>query len=197
MTGAADIPSVHVLVPGFIERDGSAILDASSTVTLVESKGQRLIVDTGSPRDWPKIARALRLLKVDPDSVRYVVNTHLHIDHIGCNDKFGGARLFAHTLEDPPVGTLRVSERTTLFPGVEIVPTPGHTAGSLSVFVTGEKRVVIAGDALPTRENYLNHVPPAVNVNRLLALKTMDMILAWAEIVVPGHGPQFEVLAKK
>jgi glyoxylase-like metal-dependent hydrolase (beta-lactamase superfamily II) len=178
-------------------RDGPRIVDASSTVTLVQSTGQILVVDTGAPSDMQKITSALRALGFKSTSVGYVVNTHLHIDHIGCNHLFENARLVAHRLEDPPVGTLRLSERTTLLPNVEIVSTPGHSAGSLSVFVTAERKYAIVGDAIPTKANYDQHVPPFLNMNKALALKSMDMILEWADVVVPGHDSPFEVLGKK
>ncbi len=197
MTEASLVPSVRVIQSGFVVREGSTVLDASSSVTLVSSGGQRLMVDTGAAGDLEKISSALRALGVDPDSVGFVVNTHLHVDHIGCNDLFANAKLIAHSLEDPPLGTTKVDERMALLPGVEIVPTPGHSEGSLSVFVNAERKYAIVGDAIPTRANYDQHLPPFININRELALKSMDMILGWADIVIPGHDSQFEVLAKE
>jgi glyoxylase-like metal-dependent hydrolase (beta-lactamase superfamily II) len=74
--------------------------------------------------------------------------------------------------------------------------TPGHTSGSISVFVEGDRRYVMCGDAIPTRANYESMLPPAVHMDRKLALMSMDRILSWAEIVVPGHDPPFEVSEK-
>jgi len=92
---------------------------------------------------------------------------------------------------------VRVSDRMEILPGVELVPTPGHTRGCLSVFVSAEKRYAICGDAIPTKANYDNLVPPAINIDAKLALRSLKAIASWAEIIIPGHGPPFEVLAKK
>lgn len=190
-------PRVRVVREGFILKRGGKIIDASSTVTLVEAGDARIIVDTGSPRDLYAIQEGLSELKVDVEAVGYVVNTHMHVDHCGCNDLFMHAKKVAHELEAPPVGFLTVRSDAALVPGVMVAITPGHTDGSISVFVDGEDRVAVCGDAIPTRANFASHVPPAVCVNRSLAMMSMDRIIQWADVIVPGHGPSFGVGAKK
>jgi glyoxylase-like metal-dependent hydrolase (beta-lactamase superfamily II) len=190
-------PTVRVIREGYLVRTGGTVTDASSTVTMVESAGTRIIVDSGSPRECDLLKDALESARIAPGSVSHLVNTHLHVDHCGCNGLFEKARVYAHVHESPPVGVVRISERTSLLPGVELVPTPGHTEGSLSVFVTTKKRYAICGDAIPTKGNYDGLVPPAVNIDPKLALQSLKAITNWAEVVVPGHGPPFEVLAKK
>ncbi len=182
---------------GHIVRDGLAIIDASSSVTLVESEGQRLLIDTGSPRECRALLSALERMNVSLDSIKHLVNTHMHIDHVGCNHMFRCARTYAHALESPPVGTVKVTDSLTILPGVEILPTPGHTYGSVTVFVEGEKRYAVCGDAIPTKENYLKHIPPFINVDPKLALKSMDAIVGFADVIVPGHDAQFDVVRKE
>ena len=189
--------SVRSILNGRLIRSGNAILEASSTVSLVESADKRVIVDTGSPTDLELLREALRAASVGPDEVDIVVNTHLHMDHIGGNNLFRNARFYAHRLESPPLGTIRVSDEFELLPGVEVVPTPGHTAGSISVLVHADRRYAICGDAIPTKANVENHVPPSININPRLALKTLDALEASADVIVPGHEAPFEVEAKK
>jgi N-acyl homoserine lactone hydrolase len=196
MTNTANVPKVTVIREGTLVREGSVVLDASSTVTLVEVSGQRLVVDTGSPRNLDSLSASFRKMGIPPDSVKFVVNTHLHSDHVGGNGMFANARIVAHALESPPIGSMRVTERVQLLPQVEVVPTPGHSAGSISVFVSADKNVAICGDAVPTRENYEKHVPPSININPTLAINSLDMIIAWAEVVIPGHGASFQVRTK-
>lgn len=180
-------PFVRPIWSGHIVRVGDTIVDASSSVTLVEAGGQRVMVDTGSPKDADRLAKALARVKVPPESVRFVINTHMHIDHCGCNELFTRARIVAHRSESPPAGSMRVCARQELLPGIELVPTPGHSEGSISVFVSGEENYAICGDAIPTRANYDNRAPPLVNINRDLALRSMDMIVSWADVIIPGH----------
>ena len=190
-------PRVRLVRRGFIERRGEVIVDASATVTLVEASGRRIIIDTGSPVECDKLLLDLRVMGVDPRKVDIVVNTHLHIDHCGCNEAFENAVVYAHQLESPPIGNVRISGSITMFPGVEVVHTPGHTAGSVTVFVMAEKRYAICGDAIPTKANYDSHVPPFIAWDKGLAMKSMDAILASADVIVPGHDAPFEVRRKK
>jgi glyoxylase-like metal-dependent hydrolase (beta-lactamase superfamily II) len=197
MTETPNAPKVRVIREGSLVREGSVVLDASSTVTLVEVSGQRLIVDTGSSRDFDSLSASFKKMEIPPDSIEFVVNTHLHSDHIGGNGMFPNARVVAHAFESPPIGSMRVTERVQLLPHIEIVPTPGHSAGSISVFVSADKNIAICGDAIPTRENYEKHVPPSININPALAIKSLDMIIGWAKVIIPGHDTSFEVRTKK
>lgn len=191
------VPSVQVLRQGWVVRDGAKVVGASSSVVLVRSGSADIVVDTGSRDDAEAVTGALAAVDIHPEDVSHVVNTHLHMDHCGCNDLFTNALFHAHGLEEPPVGTVRVSGEVTIAPGVRLVPTPGHTAGSVSVFVESDRRYAICGDAIPPRANYEARAPPAVHIDRSLAMKSMDVILAWAEVVIPGHDRQFNVLGKK
>lgn len=188
--------SVRVVREGRLVREGNRILDASSSVTVVEAEGKLIVVDTGAREDVPELSKALSSAGLRPDDVSIVVNTHLHSDHTGGNDLFENARFYAHKLEAPPIGTMAISGVTRLLPGVEIVPTPGHTAGSVSLFVHAEHRYAICGDAIPTRANLEQHVPPFVNMDRALALRSMEQIEEFADIVVPGHDAPIKLTAK-
>jgi N-acyl homoserine lactone hydrolase len=191
------LPRVRLVRNGFLVRDGDRIVEASSTITLVEAAGKRIIVDTGSPVKCDRLLFDLKSMMLRPADVDIVINTHLHIDHCGCNDLFENARVYAHELEEPPVGNVRLSGAVTLMPGVEIVPTPGHTRGSVSVFVSADKMYAMCGDSIPTKANFEAHVPPFIAFDKDLAMKSMEMVLGWAEVVVPGHDEPFSVVGKK
>ena len=55
------------------------------------------------------------------------------------------------------------------------------------MFVEAEKRYAIVGDAIPTRSNYLKWVIPSAHYDPKLALRSMERIGAFAEVIVPGH----------
>lgn len=176
---------VIVLCNGFIRREGKVVLEAHSSSTLVRCKEHIIVVDTSSAEYRPKIVERLVEIGVDADAVDIVINTHNHIDHRDNNDLFPKARLIS--------GPLRKGEDPmSLFPGIQLVATTGHTPESISVFVEAEKRYAIVGDAIPTHGNYLKWVIPSVNYDPELALRSMERIAAFAEVIVPGHDAPFK-----
>ena len=186
-------PTVRVVRDGYVIRKNGTVKRASSTVALVEAGDHKIVVDTGDVGEREDLVRAFEGIGTTLQSIDIVVNTHLHRDHFGGNELFENARFYAHEREDPPVSVVKVYSETILAQGVSIVPTPGHTKGSVSVFVEGRRRYAICGDALPTRANYDNHTPPSVNIDPRLALRSMDAIVSWTDVVVPGHDSLFEI----
>lgn len=190
-------PDVRVVCEGYIVREGNRVVDASSTVTLVTSGAKSIVVDTGSSFRLDVLRCSLADATVDPTDVDFVVNTHLHADHCGGNDIFTSALKLSHRLERPPIGSVHVDEGHKLADGVWVAFTPGHSDGSVSVFVESSRRYAICGDAIPTKVNYETHAPPAVHIDRRLAIQSMARIIDWADIIIPGHGAPFEALGKK
>jgi len=191
------LPAVRVLCEGWLVREGGTVVDASSTVTMIGTDIGAVLVDTGSSARVTDLSSALSQNGVAPEDVKFVINTHLHMDHCGANDLFPDAVFIAHELEDPPVGTRRISGETEIVRGVRLVHTPGHTRGSMSVLVESDRRYAICGDAIPTRANYESRAPPAVHFDRALALKSMEILLGWAQTIVPGHDRLFNIIGKK
>lgn len=195
------IPKAFLLKPGSILRDESGeILDARSSVTLIVTGKRKIIVDTGLEGEAELIKRALAGLQLSPEEIDCVVNTHSHPDHCGNNHIFSRAEILA-----PEVGQ-------QIGPGVWALATPGHSLDSISVVVEGMQQdtiganvanmaikartpptIVIAGDALPTFGNFQKNVPPAIHVDRNLAISSMEKLIQLADIVVPGHDYPFSV----
>jgi N-acyl homoserine lactone hydrolase len=194
---STEAPEVTVLCEGYLVRDGDRVVDASSTVTLVETDDSVMVVDTGSPFRLEMMRDALAEAHVEASDVDIVVNTHLHSDHCGGNDFFTDAVKLAHRLERPPIGSMKVEDGHKLAEGVSIRCTPGHTAGSISVLVESDMRYAICGDAIPTRANYETRAPPAIHIDRTLAVESMDGLIEWADVIVPGHDSPFESLRKR
>ena len=100
-----------------------------------------------------------------------VVNTHLHFDHAGNNALFAGVPIYVqrahheHALGHPAfpdelwnLPQLRyelLDGESELFPGVEIVLTPGHAPAHQSLLLTlgSGRRVLLCGDAILSRAN--------------------------------------------
>ena len=107
---------------------------------------------------------ALTSAGVSPAEVDVVVNCHLHFDHCGGNALFAGRPIVVQVTEltaargrDYTVPELvdfagvhyqEVSGEFELWPGVWIIPTPGHTDGHQSLVVRRrDGSVVLAGQA--------------------------------------------------
>ncbi len=184
---------VKVLCEGRIVREGKAILEAHSSVTMVTWPEHIMIVDTSDADYRPRVIDALSANEVDPDQVDIVVNTHLHPDHCANNDLFAYAIQMVHELEGPDRRFVSVTKDHELYPGIALVHTPGHTPGTMSVFVEAERRYAIVGDAIPTLENVRRWVPPGIADDGEAALRSMRKIVSFADVVVPGHDSPFAV----
>ncbi len=208
------MPRVSVLKSGSLIRDKfGSLLDARSSVTLITSGPRKIVVDTGLKGEDELIIKALARQGLEPEDIDTVVNTHTHPDHCGNN------HLFSKAVRLCP------GEGEAIASGVFAIATPGHTLDSISVVVEATESVanmeaitnkeaianteatankaetanviVIAGDALPTLNNFLKGVPPALHVDRSLAISSMFRIIDIANIVVPGHDKPFSVAEGK
>jgi hydroxyacylglutathione hydrolase len=125
---------------------------------------KKIFIDTGSRMLRPKIemflSKVVDFLKVD-----YVVLTHLHLDHVGNIDLFPNAVLLASQAEidafnSNPDGAVldsslaaKIKQRgmtaieTVSLPGLEVIHTPGHTAGSICLWYAAEG-VLFSGDTI-------------------------------------------------
>jgi glyoxylase-like metal-dependent hydrolase (beta-lactamase superfamily II) len=161
-----------------------------------------LIVDDEFLPLAEKIDAALGKLSDRP--LQYVINTHIHGDHIGGNAYFGKqakiiasanlrARLAAQTnavASALPVITY-THDTSLYFNGEEIKIIafgPGHTDGDSAVYFSGAK-VLHLGDQFVTGRFPYVDVVNGGNVKGYL--KNLDSVLEWVPAdakIIPGHG---------
>lgn len=116
--------------------------------------GEAAIVDTGTDGSGAAIEEALSSLGLVPGDVRHIVLTHNHGDHVGGLGELQASMVNATVSAGPgDVDTIQTSlalqevgDGDEVF-GLGVVGTPGHTAGSISVFDT-DTGLLVAGDAL-------------------------------------------------
>ncbi len=189
--------SIDILVLGHLERneDGSLVLDETwSTSTLIRTDdGHNIVVDTSRSYMKPAIKTSLKQIgKVFPEDVDIIVLTHAHEDHIGNNDMFKNAKIYLHRDEVCDIeGAVRIDKETAIAKGVRIVPTPGHSAGSVSVFVDADRHYAIVGDVVPLRDNFTKRIAPKLNVDEAAAMDSIERIADYADVIVPGHDQPF------
>ena len=161
---------------------------------------------------------------LDPADVRWVVLTHLHQDHDGGLKHFPNAeiviarpewaagqgwggrmngyhngrwRSITPTLvefENRVYYNFARSETLTRAGDIRLVPTPGHSAGHLSVVVEqGDHALMVAGDAAYTQELLLNDAIDGIGPDPAAQLETHRQIKAFATqvptIFLPSHDP--------
>jgi len=175
-----------------------------STSALVEVADVRIVVDPSWPPE--QMAEILdRRRGIRPDQIDFVFLTHRHGDHLGGLDAFPTARriiaarelkLWQGEGDDPPspIAESFLPAEEHLPKEIELLPTPGHTPGHASLkFEADGLRVVIAGDAVMTREFFEADEPfhNAVDMNQ--AVESIRLIRRAADLVVPGHGNCFLV----
>ena len=116
--------------------------------------GEAVVVDTGVPGSAGEIEAALGALDLGWGAVGHVILTHAHGDHVGSLPEVLGqapdAAAYAGAADIPAIRSPRapvaVGDGDLVF-GLEIVETPGHTPGHVSVLEPGGG-LLIAGDAL-------------------------------------------------
>ncbi|WP_456487927.1 MBL fold metallo-hydrolase [Candidatus Alkanophaga liquidiphilum] len=179
-----------MLKVGELERAGDIIIKASSSVVFIEDV--LTLVDSGFSGDCQAIVSALEMLGLSPTDVKAVINTHLHRDHIGCNELFC-CKKYAHELQIRAAGApkdyLPYEEFFERFDArsIEIIETHGHCYGHISIIIHAEKEVVVAGDAIPRKGNLLQNTPPRLHVDRRAAIRSIELIKGIADVVIPGH----------
>ena len=191
--------SIDVLVLGYLERfeDGSVNLKETwSTSSLIRTDdGHVIVVDTSSDFMRSPIKSAFKQIgKIFPDDVDMVVLTHCHTDHIGNVSLFKNATVYVHEGEECTIPNAKiVKEDTEIAKGVRLVHTPGHSDGSMSVFVEADRRYAIVGDAAPLKDNFTKRIIPALHTDAEAARASLEKIAEWADVIVPDHDKPFKV----
>ena len=172
-----------------------------------------VVIDTfQDPEPATDLLAAIR--KITNLPIRFVVNTHYHLDHVNGNDVFAaaGAVIIAHKnarewirtenikMIDPPVTAekkarvqsialpnLVYDTSVDLYLGsrrVNVRYYPGHTGGD-SVVSVPDTHVVFCGDLL-----WKDHIPNLIDASTPAWIKTLDaMQVDYGESTwVPGHG---------
>ena len=176
---------------------------------VVSHDGGAVLVDTGigGPQQWlddwrvvnRSVAEALAELDMSPADIGLVINTHLHFDHCGQNAVFRHAPVYVQRAElsraqrESPelcdwLGFMDarfelLEGDAEVLPGLEVIATPGHTAGHQCVLARGGNGAfdLLIGDAAYTPRQYAE---PASE--RLPAGQASD-VPAWRDSVRRIH----------
>jgi glyoxylase-like metal-dependent hydrolase (beta-lactamase superfamily II) len=174
-----------------------------------ETSGEAIIVDPGD--DIPRILAALEKHKL---TVKQIVVTHAHIDHIAGAARLKqltGAPVLYNQNDLPLVKMMDVQANwlgmatpevhapdDTLVDGSvvaiagltgSILHTPGHTQGSLCLYLPTQE-LLLAGDTLFAGSVGRTDLPGGDGPMLIRSIREKLLPLPDATVVVPGHGPK-------
>ena len=180
------------------EGDDRAVRPALCTCTLIQSDGVRLLVDP-SIADPERMAEELdRRTGRTPADIHAVFVTHEHGDHWAGLASFDSAEWFAApAVAEALDATARLAKGVRPAQGglrdlVEMIATPGHTTGHHSLrFECEGKSVVVAGDAVMTRDFWRDRMGFHNSADFAEVARTMDALARDTDVVVPGHDNWF------
>jgi N-acyl homoserine lactone hydrolase len=148
---------------------------------VIDAPAGTILVDTGMidstpelDRDWGPVVRPWPLAETPVA----VINTHLHFDHCGGNRRFAGTPTFVQRAEleaavepnylvdwvhFPGESYVEVDGDATLFEGVSVLFTPGHSPGHQSVVVDGDEGlIVLGGDVTYSMRELIDGATPSI-----------------------------------
>lgn len=132
----------------------SQVLLGNVSAFVLVRGNQAAVVDTGNPGAAGDIGNALNTFGVNYSNVAHVILTHQHRDHVGSLNEvlaeapsavaYAGEADIAFINSDNALQA--VGDGDSVF-GLDVINTPGHTPGSISV-LDREIGLLLAGDAL-------------------------------------------------
>jgi glyoxylase-like metal-dependent hydrolase (beta-lactamase superfamily II) len=160
----------------------------------------------------------LQKLGVKPRDISHVVLTHMHFDHVGGIQYFQNIPVLVRRSElekafVPPRNSERLYLRSDfdikgvayetidgdmdyeILPGVTLISTPGHSAGSQSILIESkEGSILYAGDAIYLYENWEKGLMPGICYSQALQLQTFSRLKGLGPFhLIPGHDPKVDV----
>ena len=166
---------LHEIVNDIYMVGGPDITDSRDGCVYLLNVGELVLIDSGAGWSVNKIISNIQKLGFDPQRLKKILLTHCHIDHIGgapqIRERFK-CKIYIHKLDAPPLEKgdpvlTAANWYQTSFPPTSVdvklnlqeeiltigdkkmvcLHTPGHTPGSISVYVdTNGKRILFGQD---------------------------------------------------
>lgn len=181
-------------------------VDPDCNIYLIDGE---LLVDAGTGLYFGDIKKEIEGL-CDIRTIKTLVNTHCHYDHTGANKKFKDwlkLSIAVHSADkksvETGIGTLSelfgqtarvMTVDKTLRTGMvintanfsfEVIPTPGHTPGSICLY-DAEKKILISGDTLFETSIGRTDMYGGSQEQLINSLKRLSELPV--QYLLPGHG---------
>jgi len=216
---------IKVPVPMFlvVTDYGNILIDTGMNPEVIENPKQAWgeeVVRVMPPemREENRVENQLQLIGLAIKDIKYVVNSHLHLDHAGGNRFFPQAEhivqkaefrfarypdnwysnVYIHKDLDLSLNWRLIEGDTELVPGVRLILTNGHSPGHQSTVLYDIPHigtVILSHDAIYMRENIEQELPPGICWNGDLAVRSMHRITNLAHVenaeIIVGHDPEY------
>jgi glyoxylase-like metal-dependent hydrolase (beta-lactamase superfamily II) len=184
------------------------LLGCNCSVIGDEGTHEALVIDPGD-----EIEHILSVLREHQLTLKQIIVTHAHIDHVGGAMKLKqatGAPILlnqndytllkmldaqAAWIGVPPPGTVEIDQSLGDQDKIQLgslnavaMHTPGHTEGSTCIYFPSEKKL-IAGDTLFAGSIGRTDLPGGSFSKIIASLHDRVLALPDETVVVPGHGP--------
>lgn len=200
---------IHVILP-------VGLLQCNCSIFGDEQTREAIVIDPGD-----EIEKITEVLDVHRLKVKAIVITHAHIDHVAGAHKLRASTGAPVYMNERDTELLDALETQAKWLGVKtpqrveidaaagdgsvlrlgpaefhVLQTPGHTQGSLSLWIPEENKL-IAGDTL-FRDSIGRTDLPGGNTRQILSsIKTRLFELPDQTVVFPGHGPNTTIGREK
>jgi hydroxyacylglutathione hydrolase len=184
------------------------VLQCNCSIIGDEQSHEAMVIDPGD-----QIEEILAILRQQNLSLKYIVVTHAHIDHVGGAMKLKAATGAPILLNQNDLALLKMLDVQATWIGMRppgqvhvdesiadgqslkigninstVIETPGHTEGSICLLFPEEKKL-IAGDTLFAGSIGRTDLPGGSFDKIIRSLRTRLLALPDDIEVVPGHGP--------
>lgn len=189
-------------------------LEVNCYILATGRKSPAIIIDPGDEEN--KIRRVLTKYELEPE---FIINTHGHYDHIGCDDRFN-VPVYVHHLDEAllrdsqknlsaafsisysvrsPIKT--VEEKDNILLGeikLEVIHIPGHTPGGMCLLIKSTQgHILFSGDTLFCRGIGRSDLAGGNEAILIKGIKEKLLVLPDETIVYPGHGPSTTIGEEK
>ncbi len=214
-------PYIIPVYAWYLEGEGPRILVDTGEMSPIISEDREEELGAGIHT----FEQGLKQVGLVPEDIDAVIHTHLHNDHCENDFKCVNAEIFVRPEElerihDPhPLdyryledyildveenGQIRTIEKDLeLFPGINVMHTPAHTEGGLSIFVRTARGIAVITGFCVIDENLsppkeiqameMEVIPPGTVINPRQAYDIMLRVKERADILLPLHEPRFAV----
>ncbi len=180
-----------------------------------EETQEGVVIDPGANPE-----RILRTLEESGLTIRYVLNTHCHFDHMGANAEIvavtgaplalhpaelpilqarGGSSWFGVPVKESPLPDVELEDGQVLEVGTlrfQVLHTPGHSPGGVTFYLE-EEGAAFDGDVLFAMGVGRTDLPGGNWDTLMRSIREILFALPDETVLYPGHGPKTTVGQEK